>query len=373
MLPLGLLSRSFALAVATALASVPIEGQQARWTDAVERGRQAMRHLVETGAVPGASVAVAVHGKIVWAEAFGFADLEQRIPAGRQTRFGLGSITKTLTMAAVLTLVDEGRLDLDAPVERYLPDFPHRGRGITIRRIASHQSGMEDEFANRHYDTGTHFPTLDSAYQHIKQERIAYPPGSDTLYATGLYTIIGRILERVEGEPYMEIMRRRVFEPSAMKNAVPNDPTSPTPDRAQFYVRGAGGRFTPGVRADPSFKLPGAGYLSTAEDAARFGAALLDSAILSAEARAAMFRMVPLTDGSPTNFGLGVRLLREGNRRPVHQPGGGIGISSSVFLYPDERMVVAILSNVTGGPLGDTRKAITDAFLQAIDSGSLRH
>jgi serine beta-lactamase-like protein LACTB, mitochondrial len=113
-------------------------------------------------AVPGAAAAVAVGGQIVWSEGFG--------QASRETPFGIGSISKALTLAAAMTLVDEGRLDLDAPIERYLPDWPHRGRGITARRLAARQSGLADSFADEHYTATAHFPDLDSAYRHIRNE-----------------------------------------------------------------------------------------------------------------------------------------------------------------------------------------------------------
>ena len=307
------------------------------------------------GAAPGAAVAVAVDGRIVWSEAFGEAD--------PNTRFGIGSISKALTLAAAMRLVDEGRLDLDAPVERYLPDWPHAGRGITVRRIAAHQSGLADAFADRHYNSTAHFPDLDSAYRHIRNERLVYPPGTGSVYATGLFTIVGRVLEKVVGEPYPELMRRLVFEPASMTRTVPNDPRHPPPDRARFYVR-TGGKVQPATAVDPSFKLPGAGFLSTAEDMARFGAALLRPGFLSPGARSEMFRPVPLTDGTATIYALGFQSLQEDGRRVLLQPGGGLGIAGWLALYPEQDVVVVILSNLTGSPLGDARRAVAESFLR---------
>jgi len=118
---------------------------------------------------------------------------------------------------------------------------------------------------------------------------------------------------------------------------------------------------------DPSHKLPGAGFLATAEDLARFGAALLRPGMLSEPGRAELFRPVPLADGTATEFALGFRVKDDDGRRLLHQPGGGIGISAWLFVYPDDDVVVALLSNVPTGPVGGaTRKAITDAFFAAM-------
>ena len=327
------------------------------------KASEALRNAIRDGAAPGAAAAVAVHGRIVWSEGFGVADLAVGTPVTRATRFGIGSISKSLTLAAALTLVDEGRVDLDAPIERYLPDFPHRGRGVTIRRIGAHQSGIADAFANRHYYSTVHVP-LDDAYRGIAAAPIEFEPGSRSEYATGLFTIVGRAIERVAGESYSEVMRRRVLGPAGMSATVVNDPRRSSPGRASFYVRRTGGGFDPAPPTDPSFKLPGAGFLSTAEDLARFGAALLETDLLSRRSRRELFTPVPLADGTPTRYALGFQALEEDRRRLLLQPGGGPGIAGWLAIYPDDGVVVAILSNATGAPLGESvRRAVAAAFL----------
>ncbi len=327
------------------------------------RARDAMRRAIREGAAPGAAVAVAVDGRIAWSEGFGLAGVARGMPVTSGTRFGLGSISKTLTLAAALALSDAGRLDLDAPVERYLPDFPHAGQGITLERIGAHQAGIEDDFANRHYYSRAYFP-LDSAYRLIAAEPMSYRPGTRAEYATGLFTIIGRVLEQAGGAPYLEVIRRQVLEPAGMDATVPNDPRRPHPDRATFYVPRDGGGFEPAPPFDPSFKLPGAGFLSTAEDLARFGAALLGTGLLSERSRRRMFTPVPLADGTPTEYALGFQTVEEDGRRLLLQPGGGPGIASWLAVYPDEGVVVAMLSNASGAPLGGAvRRAVAAAFL----------
>jgi serine beta-lactamase-like protein LACTB, mitochondrial len=347
---------SLVVALAVAPGTGGAQTTDARWAPQITEARAAIEGAMAGGAAPAAAVAVAVDGEVVWSQAFGDATPD--------SRFGIGSISKALTLAAVMRLVDSGALDLDEPVERYLPDWPHAGQAITIRRLASHQSGLGDDFADRHYTSTTHFRELDSAYRHIRNERLVYPPGSRSVYATGLFTIVGRILERTTGESYPELMRRLVFEPAAMRRTLPNDPRSPPPKRVTFYVRDDG-RVRKAPAADPSFKLPGAGFLSTAEDLAWFGSALLQPKFLSEAAREEMFRPVPLTDGTPTEYALGFQSLTENGRRVLLQPGGGLGIAGWLAIYPERRVVVAILSNLTGSSLGGgPRRAVAESFLR---------
>lgn len=333
----------------------PLSAQQAP-AGAIARAHEIVDQAMRRGAAPAAAAAVAIGGRIVWSEAFGSAT--------RATQFGIGSISKALTFAAALALADAGQVDLDAPIETYLPDFPHRGQGVTLRRIGAHQSGIADEFADGHYYSTEHFDRLEDAYRRIAAAPLAFPPGSRSEYATGIFTIAGRVLERVSGETYLEVIHRRVFAPAGMGATVPNDPRRPTKDRAGFYIRGGSG-FDPAPAFDPSFKLPGAGFLSTAEDLTRFGSALLRPGLLSEKARRELFTPVPLADGTPTRYALGFQALSENGRRLLLQPGGGPGIAAWLAIYPDDDLVVAILANATNAPLGDeVRRAVADGFLR---------
>jgi CubicO group peptidase (beta-lactamase class C family) len=268
-------------------------------------------------------------------------------------------------MTAAVRLMERGLLDLDAPVETYLRDWPHKGRGVTVRRLAAHQSGLSDAFANDHYSSSRHFATLDEAYQEIKAGAVEYEPGSRTVYATGVYTIIGRVLEVVGGRDYQRLMHEEVFVPAGVPAIVANDRRAIIPHRTGFYAERDGGGFEHGLFFDPSHKLPGAGYLATARELALFGSALLRSRVIGDRGRQELFRAVPLANGTPTEFALGLRVSSDAHGRVLHLPGGGIGISSWLFIHPDADLVVAILSNVNTAPVGgSTHERIAAAFLR---------
>jgi serine beta-lactamase-like protein LACTB, mitochondrial len=325
--------------------------------------RAMLARAIRNGAAPGLAVAVAIGGRVVWAEGFGYADGGRQVPVTADTRFGIGSISKTLTVAGALTLVDAGLLAIDAPLEAYLPDFPHPGRGVTLRRVAAHQSGLSDGFAAREYYSVRRYPDLESVYRELRRERLVYEPGTRTEYATGLFTLIGRAMERVADAPFPEILRDRVFRPAAMARTLPRDARYPPAGSSAFFIPGDGG-FRAAPLADPSHKLPGAGFLSTAADLARFGSALLRPGVLSDSARREMFTPVPLADGTPTSFALGFQARREDGHRLLLQPGGGIGIAGWLALYPEDDLVVAILANATGAPLEQARRAVATAFVR---------
>jgi CubicO group peptidase (beta-lactamase class C family) len=224
---------------------------------------------------------------------------------------------------------------------------------------------MSDAFATDHYATARHFDTIDAAYQEIKRDRIVFEPGSKSVYATGTYTIIGRVLEAVARRDYHRLMREEVFERAGVSGIQPNDRRSIIPHRTGFYANREVGGFENGAFFDPSHKLPGAGYLATARDLATFGSALLSGDLLGERGRREMFQPVALADGTATEFALGLRVSSDGSGRLLHQPGGGIGISSWLFLHADAGLVVALVANVNTAPVGgQTHRRIADAFLR---------
>lgn len=325
--------------------------------------------IVASGNTPGASASVAVDGRVVWKGAAGLARIEEGVAAAPETRFGLGSISKALTMAGVLRLVDGGVLDLDAPIEQYLPDFPHAGRGLTLRHIAVHQSGLSDAFETANYQTSDHYDTVDAAYRRIVAYPLEFDPSARNEYRTASFTVVARVMEAAAGKPYLEIMREQVFEPLGLTSIVPNDPRVDLPERVRFYMTDDSGAFVRGPYYDPSFKLAGAGFIATAEDIAKFGAALAAGPFLSDRARRELITPVSLADGTPTDWGVGLQSVTWQGRRMLHIPGGGIGISTWLFVFPDDRLSVAVLTNVpTGAAGGRTRSVIAGAFLEALGS-----
>ena len=343
----------------------PVRSQTDAFAEAIATARSTLDAMVKAGRTPGVSAAVAVDGRIVWAEAFGMADVAGQVPATPDTRFGLGSISKVLTVTAAARLADRGVLDLDGPLETWLKDFRHPGQRITIRRIAAHQSGLSDAFSTQHSWTTAHYPTVEGAYRDIMREAaLTHPPGSKVEYATGLFTIVARAMEAAAGADYLAIMRKEVFEPLGLTSIVYNDPRTPMPNRTRFYVAGDAGGFTPGPTFDPSHKLAGAGFVATARDVAAFGAGLLKADYLSAKSRTALFTRVPLNDGNPGQYAMAFIADEYAGKPRVHIPGGGIGISSWLFIHPDDRLVIAILANLPTAPVGGrTHRVIADAFL----------
>ena len=253
---------------------------------AIARARALIEKEMARTLAPGVSVAVSRGGRLVWSEGIGCADLELQVPVSTVTRMRIGSVSKPLTAAAVGILVEEGRLDLDAPVQRYVPDFPKKAWPITTRQLAGHLAGI------RHYEEGEfeireHYDTVRKGLSIFENDALLFEPGTRFSYSSYGWNLIAAVIEGASGEPFLDFMQRRVFGPAGMTHTSADDPAPIVPGRARFYTRAATGEVVNAGFVDNSYKWAGGGFLSTAEDLVAFSNALLEGRLRQARDAAA--------------------------------------------------------------------------------------
>jgi len=190
------------------------------------------------GKIPGLQVAVAVGGKLVWSEAFGYADVAREVPVTAETQFRIGSVSKPLTAAAVALLYEQGKLDLDAPVQRYVPSFPDKGYPITTRQLAGHLAGIRhyrgDEFLrNRHFDTVLEGLAI------FQGDSLLFPPGTKFSYSSYGWNLISAVVEGAAGQDFLTYMSRNVLRPLGLTHTAPDRVDQPHPQpNALLRARG---------------------------------------------------------------------------------------------------------------------------------------
>ena len=313
------------------------------------------------GKIPGLQVAVAVGGKLVWSEAFGYADLAPEVPVTAETQFRIGSVSKPLTAAAVALLYEQGKLDLDAPVQRYVPSFPDKGYPITTRQLAGHLAGIRhyrgDEFLlNRHFDTVLEGLAI------FQGDLLLSPPGTKFSYSSYGWNLISAVVEGAAGQDFLTYMSRNVLRPLGLTHTAPDRADSLIPNRTRFYERGADSGFVPAPPVDNSYKWAGGGFLSTAEDLVKFGSALLEPGFLKPATLELLFTSQRTSAGEPTGYGVGWFVATDGRgHRWVSHGGGSVGGTTAFGVDRDSRVVVAITSNLTGAPL-EAGKEIQELF-----------
>lgn len=352
-----ILSRVVALSMLAATAA-----RAAETGAAIAKARALIDHEMARTLAPGVSIAVARDGRLLWSEAIGCADLELQVPVERTTRLRIGSVSKPLTAAALGRLVEDGRLDLDAPVQRYVPDFPKKAWPVTTRELAGHLAGV------RHYEDGEfeirdHYPNVRAGLAIFEKDALLFEPGTRFSYSSYGWNLISAVLEAASGEPFLELMQKSVFDPAGLSHTAPDDPAPIVPGRARFYTRNEKGSVVNAGFVDNSYKWAGGGFLSTAEDLVTFAFALLDGRLLRPETVRLLWTSQKTKDGQETGYGLGwsVRDDEKGRRRVYHS-GGAQGGTAFLVIYPAERLAAAMIVNSDESFTGETLR-IAEMFL----------
>jgi CubicO group peptidase (beta-lactamase class C family) len=346
----------------------------ARYTSAAALSRQSVESLRQLAGIPGISVAVGIGDSIVWSEGFGHADLEARTPVTRRTRFRIASVSKVLTAAAVGRLHEQGVLDLDAPIGRYVPTWPVKDVTPTVRQLAGHLGGIRD-YSRSDVENGIdarQFASVRDALAIFQDDPLIAAPGSAYKYSTFGYVLLSAVLEGASGRSFLDLMEQEVLAPLNMRETIPKLPDRPIPALTALYAVGEGGSAVRAVDVSPSYKWAAGGYVSTAEDLVRFGLAHLRSGFLKDGTRSTLFMSQRTSEGRETGVGIGWMTARDPWGRPVlFHNGTQTGARSVLMLYPDAGLVVAILSNLTNTPqfIEGTAMGIAAPFLRSSDPG----
>src|SRR5947199_10080109 len=192
--------------------------------------------------IPGVQVAVAVNGKLVWSEGFGYADAARKRPVTRETQFRIGSVSKPLTATAVALLYEQGKLDLDAPVQRYVPSFPDKGYPISTRQLTGHVAGIR-HYKDQEFFLNRRFATVLDGLTIFQDDSLLFPPGTKFFYSTYGWNLISAVVQGAAGQDFLSYMGRNVFRPLGMTHPAADRADSLIPNRTRFYERGADGGF----------------------------------------------------------------------------------------------------------------------------------
>lgn len=321
---------------------------------AVAEARAIAQELVTAMEIPGLSVAVARDGVLVYSEGFGKANVELDVPVSAESLFRTGSVAKVLTAAAIAKLVEQGKLDLDAPIQQYVPDFPVKQWDISTRQLAAHTAGIrhygpEDNAGPKPLKNNPHFASVEEALAIFQDDPLRFEPGTDYYYSSYGWNLISAVIEGASGEEFLSWMQGNIFEPLGLHNIVPDHVAAVIPDRAGFYERPAPGKpLQHAPYIDSSYKWASGGYLASAEDLVRFGSAHLKPGFFTQDTLDLLFtRNSTLPEDAATEVGIGWRIGADSEGRLFYHHAGTIeGGRAVLILIPESGIVVAMLSNL---------------------------
>jgi D-alanyl-D-alanine carboxypeptidase len=303
--------------------------------------------------IPGASLAIVRDGRATKAQGYGFANLELKAPAMKDTVYEIGSNTKQFTAAAIMMLVEEGKVGLEDPITKFFPEAPQGWRNITIRHLLTHTSGIQNHVAVPHwldvfrsnlaFETA---PTRDELLKMFFKLPLEFHPGESWAYDNTGYYLLGIIVEKASGESYWQFLDERIFKPLGMTATRNTDPQPVVPNRASGY-EWKNDHFENRPVLLPTIAFSAGSLLSTAEDMAKWDAALYSEKLLKKSSFDQMWTATMTRDGTdaPFNYGFGWFIDSYHGHRLVQHSGGTPGFSSVIYRFLDDKLTIIILTN----------------------------
>jgi CubicO group peptidase (beta-lactamase class C family) len=327
--------------------------------------------LAETG-VPSASVAAVSDGKIVYVHAYGSARLAPPTPAAPTMRYSIGSISKQLTSVALLLLAQDGKLTLDDPVGKYVAGLT-RGDAITIRQILSHTSGYPDYAPQDYMVPEWEKPvSAEALLDRWARKDLEFEPGTRWQYSNTNFVIAGLIVEKLAGAQLVDFLGERVFKPLGMGSVTNTDRQKLGDQDAQGYFRRALGPLHPAPHEGPGWMYAAGELAMTAEDLAKWDAAVIRQAILSPDSWRQLETEVVLASGAGTRYGLGIGVQLSQGHRELRHSGEVSGFVAANIVWPDDKLAVAVLINQDASDAaGSIAEKVRDALFRAVSPASV--
>jgi CubicO group peptidase (beta-lactamase class C family) len=306
--------------------------------------------------VPGAEVGIYSRGRVLLAKGYGLANVELNVPVKPKTMFQSGSVGKQFVSAAIMMLVEEGKISLDDSVTKYFPEAPTSWKPILIKNLLSHTSGLSEyESGDRTGPKGEFYLRLDFTEDELATKieglPIEWAPGSKWAYRNTNYVLLGIIIHKITGKRYDEFLAERIFKPLGMASTRLISERDIIPNRAAGYELDDG-QLTNQEWVSPTFNSTADGTLYfNVVDLAKWDEALYGTRLLKQDSLDRMWTVYPLNDGKPNPAGYGFAWMigdQNGHKRIEHG-GAWQGFTCRISRYPDDSLTVVVLTNLDAG------------------------
>ncbi len=314
---------------------------------------------------PGCAVGVSLNGEAVFEKAFGLAEMEHNVPNTPQTIFESGSVAKQFTASALVLLQQDGKLNIDDPVKKYISELPDYGSPLTIRHMLNHTSGLRDWFAVRALSgegAGQHIVTQQMIFDTaVRQKGLDFKPGAEYSYSNSGYQLAAMIVERVSKQKFADFVAERILKPVGMKNTGYRDDFQRiTPGRAQAYSKSGDGPWR--LNMPMMTAHGGGGMLTTVSDWLKWNA-VLDAKTWNASLVDSLETQGVLNSGQKISYALGLSVGSYKGSKQIAHSGATAGYRTFLVRYPEKRLSIAVLCNGTAPDSTGLANSIADEIL----------
>lgn len=320
--------------------------------------------------IPGAALAIIKDGRLIKAEGYGLANVELNVPATKETVFEIGSITKQITAAAIMLLVEEGRVNLDEKIGKYLPNTPESWNNVTVRHLLTHTSGIKSYTGLTGFEL-TKRLKRDDFIKILSAHPLEFTPGERWIYSNSGYNLLGFIIETVSGKSYWDFTRERIFKPLGMNSTADRDPRYIIRNRATGYEWESNQLV--GRDYDLTDVFSAGAIVSTVLDLAKWDAALRGDSFLKAQSKSQIWQPVALNNGKPYPYGLGWNVAEFRGHKLVSHGGQTAGFAANISRFTDDDLTVIVLTNLGDIGLGTAiARGAAKIYIPAISLRALK-
>ncbi|MEM1119187.1 MAG: serine hydrolase domain-containing protein [Bacteroidota bacterium] len=330
-----------------------------------------LAELVDKMNLPGLSIAVSKNEQVIYAKAFGYADVESQIKMTTNTRIRTASVAKVITATAIGRLVSEGKLDLDAPIKNYIPYIGNTYANLTTRQLAGHTSGVIHRKKGMGY-TKKQYTEVKDMVAIAKNEALLFEPDTDYQYSTYAFSLLAAVIEGASGQQYTDYLKTAIFEPLEMTQTAPENIKQLTATDAQCYFFEKGKRKLRKKPTNGSYKLAGAAFRSTPTDLVKLMHGYTNG-LIAPEVVKKMFTSHQLKNGEKTGVGIAWRPSFDpfGNT-PVDHAGFWMGARTVVVHYPQQQLNISIMVNAqVPFFIEETAHLLAQLFLKKAEENSV--
>jgi len=340
--------------------------------DKTQIANEKLAKFFEEKNIPGLSISIMQKGELVYSKGYGYADLAKEIPVDpAKTMFRIGSVSKTVTAAGLGRMYDQGLIDLDAPIQTYVPEWPNKVHDITLRQLAGHLAGIR-HYKDLEFMSQKKYKSVAEGLDIFKEDPLINEPGTEYAYSSYGWNLIAAAMESAAKQAgttkaqanFISIIQNEVFGPLQMTHTQADYADKDIPNRTSFYQMREGVPIE-APYVDNSYKWAGGGFIGTTEDLCKFGQAHMTSGYLSQETLDLWMKSQQTTDGKDTNYGIGWRTFDRSSGHTFYgHSGGSVGGITFFLIHIPSETTLAITANVDPLNYGGIQFELMELFVE---------
>lgn len=344
-----------------------LNGQKSNFDTVIVNSQKTIEGIIIKNKIPGLAVTISIADSIVWSKGFGYADLEQHVQVDpSRTKFRIGSISKSFTSIAIGMLVEQNKIDLDVPIQNYVPNFPSKEYPVSIRQLGGHLAGIRNYNGSEFYN-GKHYQDLNEGLNIFMLDSLLFKPNTEFYYSNYGWNLISVAIENVSETDFISYMEKNIFQALKMSSTIPDYNDSLIYNRSRFYGKDSLDILLNAPYVDNSYKWAAGGYLSTTHDLVKFGGHLLHPEIISDKTLQILIENQKISNGTFTDYGIGWMLGNINDTIPFFgHSGTAVGGKSVLIIVPKYELVFALAANIDDIDFGEEYEEIFKILKQFI-------